>query len=180
MKWRFLIFYGEMIEDRIEDGLSEEDAVSEIGSVDEIAAQIIADTPFVRIAKERMKPNRQIRGWEILLLVLGSPLWFSLGIAAFALIFSIYISVWAIIISLWAVFASFIICSLGCIAASSFIAFGYDFLIGAAFFAAGLIFAGLSIFMFYGFKAMTKGILICTKESAVWFKNRFVKKEGNA
>ena len=35
-----LTFYGEMIDDRIEDGLSEEEAVAEVGSVDDIAAQI--------------------------------------------------------------------------------------------------------------------------------------------
>ena len=40
-----LRFYSEMIEDRMEDGLSEEQAVEEIGAVDAVAAQIIADTP---------------------------------------------------------------------------------------------------------------------------------------
>ena len=34
-------FYVEMIDDRMEDGLSEEEAVAAVGSVDEIAAQII-------------------------------------------------------------------------------------------------------------------------------------------
>ena len=34
-----LIFYSEMIEDRKEEGLSEEEAVAAIGSVDEIVAQ---------------------------------------------------------------------------------------------------------------------------------------------
>ena len=33
-------FYSEMIDDRIEEGLSEEEAVSLIGSVEEVAAQI--------------------------------------------------------------------------------------------------------------------------------------------
>lgn len=34
-----LTFYGEMIEDRMEEGLSEAEAVSAIGSVDEIVTQ---------------------------------------------------------------------------------------------------------------------------------------------
>ena len=55
-----LTFYGEMIDDGIEDGLSEEDAVSRIGSVDEIARRTIADIPLAKIAKERIKPKRKL------------------------------------------------------------------------------------------------------------------------
>ena len=38
-----LHFYCEAIEDRMEEGLSEEEAVSEMGSIAEIAAQIAQD-----------------------------------------------------------------------------------------------------------------------------------------
>ena len=34
-------FYSEMIDDRMEEGFSEEEAVAQIGSVEEIAAQIV-------------------------------------------------------------------------------------------------------------------------------------------
>ena len=37
-------FYSEMIEDRMEEGLSEEESVACIGSVDEIAAQILSES----------------------------------------------------------------------------------------------------------------------------------------
>lgn len=87
-----LTFYSEMIEDRIEEGLSEEEAVSGVGSVDEIVAQVVWDIPFAKIAKERIKSNRRLKAWEIVLLVLGSPIWLSLGLAAIAVIISIYIS----------------------------------------------------------------------------------------
>ena len=39
-----LAFYSEMIDDRIEDGLSEEEAVAGIGPVEKIVAQIIEDS----------------------------------------------------------------------------------------------------------------------------------------
>ena len=52
-----LTFYSEMIEDQMEDGLSEEEAVSAIGSVDESVAQVVAETPLVKIAKEKIKPK---------------------------------------------------------------------------------------------------------------------------
>ena len=38
-----LIFYGEMIDDGIEEGLSEEEAVSGVGNIDSLAEQILGD-----------------------------------------------------------------------------------------------------------------------------------------
>ena len=51
-----------MIDDRIEDGLSEEEAVGEIGPVDSVVSQIIADTPLPKLVKERVRSNRSLRG----------------------------------------------------------------------------------------------------------------------
>ena len=54
-------FYVEMIEDGVEDGISEEEAVARIGKIDEIVDQIIAGIPFTKIAKEKIKPKRSPR-----------------------------------------------------------------------------------------------------------------------
>lgn len=74
-----LSFYSEMIDDRIEEGLSEEDAVKELGTVDEVAGQIIADIPLSKLVKERIKPKRALNVWDVLLAI-GSPIWLSLMI----------------------------------------------------------------------------------------------------
>ena len=92
-----LAFYGEMLDDRIEEGLSEDAAVAEIGDANEIVRQTVADIPLAKLAKERIKPKRRLRAWEIILLALGSPVWLSILIAAAAVIFSLYVSVWAVI-----------------------------------------------------------------------------------
>lgn len=172
-----LMFYSEMIEDQMEDGVSEEEAVSTIGSVDEIVAQVVAQTPLVKIAKERIKSKRRLRAGEIVLLVLGSPIWLSLGIAAIAIILSLYILLWATIVCLWSVFASFAACSVGGATACVIFAVGGNGASGVAMLAAGIICAGLAIFMFYGCKAATKGTMILTKKIAIWIKNCFIKKE---
>lgn len=172
-----LTFYSEMIEDQMEEGLSEEEAVSAIGSVDEIVAQVVAEIPLAKIAKEKMKPKRRLSAGEIVLLALGAPIWLSLGIAAFAVTLSLYISLWAVIISLWAVFASFAACSIGGVMACVIFAVGGNGTSGLAMLAAGLVCAGLSIFMFYGCKAVTDGTLILTKKIVIWIKNCFIKKE---
>lgn len=172
-----LTFYSEMLEDRIEEGLSEEEAVSAAGSVDEIVSQIIADIPLTKIAKERIRPKRHLKAWEIVLLALGSPIWLSLGIAAAAVVLSLYISLWAVIVSLWAVFASLAVCAVGGIAACVAFSTGGSGAAGAASLAAGIVCAGLAIFMFFGCRAATKGILVFTKKIAIWIKNCFIKKE---
>lgn len=173
----YLTFYNEMIEDRIEEGLSEEEAVSAVGSLEEIVKQIVSDTSLIKIAKERIKQKRQIKAWEIVLLILGSPIWLSLGLAVFAVILSLYISLWAVIISLWAIFASVVACSISGILSCVFFNIGGNGASGVAMLAAGIVCAGLSIFMFYGCKTATKGILILTKKMAIWIKNCFIKKE---
>lgn len=107
-----LIFYSEMIEDRIEEGFSEEEeSVAAAGFVDEIIAQTIADIPLSKIAGERIRTKRQLKSWEIALLALGSPIWLSLGIAAAAVFFAVYVSAWSVIASLWAVFGSLAVCA---------------------------------------------------------------------
>ena len=169
----YLIFYGEMIDDRMEEGLSEEEAVLAVGSVDEIAAQVVAE----KNAKKRMQPKHRPRVLIILLLLLGSPIWISLGIAAAAIIFSLCVSLWAIVISLWAVFASLAIGVLGGIAAGIIFVCCGHVLSGIVMMSAGIVCAGLSIFAFYGCKMVTKGILIFTKKPALWMKKCLIKRE---
>ena len=171
-----LAFYSEMIEDRIEEGLPEAEAVAAVGAIPEITAQIIADTPLVKLAKERMKPNRRLKTGEVVLLALGSPLWLSLCVAAVAVVFALYLSVWSVIVSLWAVFGSLAACAFSGLAAGIlFVCTGYA-LSGIAMIAAGLACAGISVFAFYGSKAATNGILRLTKKVAMWTKNCFVRK----
>lgn len=173
-----LNFYSEMIDDRMEEGRTEEEAISDIGSVDEISAQIIADIPLTKIATERVKPKRRLKMWEIVLLVLGSPIWLSLAIAAFSVILSLYVVLWSLIVSAWAVFVSFAACAIGFVIAGIFFALGGNGLTGIAVVGAGIVCAGLSIFLFFGCKAATNGIIRLGKKIALGLKKCFIKKEN--
>ena len=84
-----IAFYDEMISDYLEEGLTESEAVAKIGDPRDIAAGIMADLPLSALVKERIKPGRKLKGWELILLILGSPIWVSLVITAIAVIFSI-------------------------------------------------------------------------------------------
>ena len=173
-----LNFYSEMIDDSVEEGLTEEEAVSRIGFVDDIVHQTIEETPLSKLAKERIKPTKKLGVWEIILLALGSPIWLSLLISFFAVVFSLYVSMWAVVISLWSVFVSFAASALGVLIGG--VAFG---IIGygttcAAMIAACFACSGLAILSFLGCKALTKGAALLTKGIIIWSKNRMMKKEA--
>lgn len=172
-----LSFYEEMIDDRVEDGLSEEEAVRDIGSAEEIAQQIIAETPLVNIVKEKIKTKRNLQPWEIILLILGAPIWLSLLIAAFSVIISVYISVWAIVISFWAVFISLTACAVCGVGVGIGFIFIGNTLTGAAMIGAALVCAGISIFLFFGCQSATKGTVWLAKKTVILIKNCFIKKE---
>lgn len=173
-----LNFYSEMIDDRVEEGYTEAQAISEIGSVDQIAAQIISDIPLLKIAKKKIKPKRRLKALEIVLLAIGSPIWLSLGIAALAVILSLYISFWAIIVSLWAIFVSLAACAVCGILAGIAFASGGTKLPGIAIACAGIVSAGLTVFLFFGCKAATKGALTLAKKTMLGIKKRMMKKEN--
>ncbi len=170
-------YYSEMIDDRMEEGLSEEAAVAALGSTDQIAAQILSDIPLTKLVKRKIKSSRRIKAWEIVLLVLGSPIWLSLLIAAFAVVLSLYISLWAVIISLWAVFVSLIVCALAGITVGIFWTAISNVPAGMATIGAGILCAGLSIFLFFGCKAATKGAALLAKKMVLGIKRCFLRKE---
>lgn len=171
-----LTFYSEMIDDRIEEGLSENEAVSEIGSVDTVISQILEDTPLVKLVKQKIRPKKRISAWEIVFLILGSPIWLSLIIAAFAVVISVYAAVWSLIIALWSVFVSLVAAALGGAAGGIWFAVTAKAVTGLAAAGTGVFCAGLSVFMFFTCKAATNGILLLTKKVALGIKGCFMNR----
>ena len=96
-----LAFYDEAISDRMEDGLSEAEALAGLGPVDEIAAQIAAETPPIPRAIARA--NTGSRTLNIVLLAVFSPIWIPVVLALAAAALAVYVAIWAVIAALWAV-----------------------------------------------------------------------------
>ena len=172
-----LTFYNEMIDDLLEEGLSEQEAVAQIGNVNEIASQILQDTPLSTLVKERIKPKQRMKPWQIVLLAVGSPLWFSLLMAALAVGICLYTVLWVLVICLWAVFASVAACALGGMVGGGIFAANGNRLAGIATIGAALVCAGVSIFLFCGCKAATKGAARLTGKIISATKRCFMKKE---
>ena len=170
-------FYGEMIDDRMEEGLSEEDAVLAVGSVERIVDQILAETPLAKLAKEKIKPTRALRAWEIVLLALGSPLWIVLLAAAFVIVLALYAVLWSLIASLWAVFGALAGGGIGFVVGGGILALTGRPAAGLALVGGGLILSGLAILLFLGCVLATRGTAILSKKIVLGIKKCFVRRE---
>jgi uncharacterized membrane protein len=168
-----LAFYREAIDDRLEDGLTEEEAVAQLGSVDEITVRIIGDIPSAVTAKEKHRVNP----WVVVLLVLGSPLWISLLLTAFSVVISVYATVWSGVITLWAVDVSIVSIAVASLAGSILLFVKGNIAGGFAAVACLLFCAGLSILGFYGCLYITKGTAWLTGKSILWIVGLFKRKE---
>lgn len=148
-----LRFYSEMIDDRIEDGLSEEESVRLTGDPQEIAQRIIRETPISRLVKEKVRNRAPLGTLAIVLLVLGFPLWFPMVITFFAVLFSIFVAMWATNFAL-AVSAPALLFGSISLFIKGNITQGFLAIGGA------MVTAGLAILLFFAFKAITKAVAL--------------------
>ena len=174
---RFMDYYSEMIDDRVEDGLSEEEAVADMGSPDAAVEQILEDIPLTKLVKEKIKPKHELKAWEVVLIVLGSPVWIPLLITAAVLLLTLWIVAFALLISFYAVVLSFAVAGIGGLICtiSLFIAnspYTAVLMLGAA-----LIGIGIAILFVVSVKPVTVGIFKVCKASVNGIKRMFVKEK---
>lgn len=160
-KQRSVDYYAEMIDDRMEDGLSEEEAVAAIGDLDEIVQQILGETPRPPVVVEAAKKQRKVEPWMILLLILGSPLWIPVVTGVVSAVLSVYISLWVVVLVLWVVAVAVGAAAIGCVV-SCFFMFGRAGVILVSLGAAALC-AGIAILLFLLGNLAAKGMIALTK-----------------
>lgn len=171
-----LDYYSEIIDDLVEDGASEEGAVASLGSPDEIASRIIADTPLPKLVKANIKPNRALKVWEIILLVLGAPVWLSVLIALFSVALSVYITLWSVVLTLFVTVLALFVSTLAIVVAAFVMLFSNHVLHFAVFLSSALICAGVMLLiMLMGIYAGI-GLVYLTKWTINLFKKPFIKK----
>lgn len=169
-----LEYYSEIIDDRMEDGLSQEEAVEALGSVEDIVLTILSDISLGKLVKEKVTPKGR---WETVLLVLGAPLWLSAALALACLVLSVYLMLWSAVASLYAVTAS-----LGATAAAGLIAMVLlaargELLAGLFLLGGGLVCAGLTILVFHLSSLAAKGTIALSKLAVTGVKRLFLRKE---
>ena len=109
-------FYAECIDDRIEEGMTEEEAVSALGNIDDIVNGILIDTPLPSLVQNKIKVSHKTSKNKTLWMILaicGFPFWFMIGMFLLIMILAVYISIWSVIIALFAIVFSFVIGGIG-------------------------------------------------------------------
>ncbi|MBQ2945587.1 MAG: DUF1700 domain-containing protein [Clostridia bacterium] len=178
-----LNFYSEMIEDRIEEGLSEEEAVAAVGTLDELSeceapehTEIIPEeNPEEKTEQDAPKKEKKL--WLTVLIACSFPIWLPVLIAVLAVALSVYVVLWALIISLWAVFGAAAVTAITVIIIGIVLAAAGRGVAGAATVGIGIFAVGLSLLFFVGCRAATKGTAFLTTAAAKGVKRIFNKKE---
>lgn len=132
-----LNFYSEMIDDKIEEGFDENDAVYSV------------ETSFTTVTKEKTKTKskRKLKTWEIVLLAVSFPIWFSLLIALFAVGLAVLVCVFAVSVSVFLVAIGLGVGSIGIILKGVFSLFNLGTLEGLAIIGIGIFALGLSFIL---------------------------------
>ena len=163
---RTLSFYAEILDDRIEEGMSEEDAVSSLGSLEKIVSDTLIDTPLTTLVQTRIKESMEKSDNKSLWLVLvicGFPFWFPMLIAFFSVILSLYVTVWAVVISLFAAELSLAVSGVFGFIAGLVYCFSHDF-------AVGLSMVGMSL--------VTSGLFVISIKPLMWLSKQFLSFTG--
>ncbi len=106
-RYRTLSYYDELIDDRMEDGQGEEEAVASLGDPEQIVREILGEETE---EKESKSTGRKV--WLIVLLILGFPLWGTLLIAGIVILLCVYICLFIPVIVLGALAIGFLLAAI--------------------------------------------------------------------
>ena len=113
---------------------------------------------------------------NIVLLVLGFPLWFPLVMAMFVVFLSIYVVIWSLIIVLFSIVLAFAVVALTGLFGSPF-GFFTQPAIGILMIGGGLVCGGLAILSFFPALYASKGLIRLTAWVARKIRSLFLRKE---
>ncbi len=170
-------YYAEMLEDMMEDGIPEEDAVAKLGDVSGIVEEILQDTPLPVLVKSKIRPKK---GWTVsavVVAVLGAPLWIPLVLTAALLVFSVFLAMGAVIVAAFAMVFALAVAGLVILFrgvtlftwGGSYVAFSLG---------CGLLLLGLTCLSFLGAKYAAAGLWRSGKWLFRAIKGMFIAKEG--
>lgn len=153
-------YYEELLQDMMEDGMDEAEAVSKLGDPAKIAQDILQDLSLHTLVKTRIRPKQ---GWNtaaIIGAIVGAPIWLPICLALLASGFAVVVSFWAVIFSFFVVVISLIVSGIF-VFFKSFFLFPMGFGIGLFSLGSGLVLIGVGCLIFvaayYGSLALIHG-----------------------
>lgn len=175
-RYRTLSYYDELIDDRVEDGQAEEEAVASLGDPEQVAREILGE--------EEENPAPKSTGRKvlvILLLVIGFPLWGSLLLAAVILLLCVYLCLFLPAFVLGVLALAFLAAAVIGVVGTPFLIWDVGLLTGglpAGLFQMGLAVAllGLAVLSALGFYFTGKATVKAGKAVWRWLCRSFSKK----
>lgn len=168
-------YYEELFADMQEDGLTEQEAAAKLGDPVQIAQELLTELPLGTLVKTRVKPAGGWTALSIVLVMLGSPVWLPLLLAAFAVLLALLIVLWALVFSFGAV-----VLAMGVTAAALLGGLFFGYLAASPLMLTGLAFiaGGLCVLGFLALKPLCRGMATLCVSLVKWIKSLFIKKEG--
>ena len=167
-------FYSEVVDDRIEEGMNEYEAVEDMEDIDDIVRKVTYDIPFPTIMKEKLKRRKSKGLMNTLLLFIGFPVWGPLMLAGVIVAGALLFALIAVIVSLVVAIVGTVIGGILTLILAPFkIVFG----IGAMLFnmGTGLIIVGLAFIFFKPVREMFYSLWEVCKWGIVKLKTYILK-----
>ncbi len=148
---KIISYYEEIIDDRIEDGMTEEVSIKSLGSLDDIVTTIENEIPITSIVKDKVikKVEKSSKGVLLAFTIIGAPLWLPLLLAAVCIVISLVIAGWGIYAGGVVGYVSLAIIAVTGVGIGFIRIFTIGFTTGIAYMGVGIISAGMMMLLFY-------------------------------
>jgi uncharacterized membrane protein len=140
-------YYSELLADKMENGMGEEETVASLGEIDSIINQVTADLIMERSSDRKTNP---LKNFLIILSICASPILIPIGITLFTVVIVLVAVLFSVFISFVAAGVSLLLMAIA--TSIRFLALGYDYGLimlnaGGLLFAGGVL-TGLSVLTF--------------------------------
>ncbi|MEG0570072.1 MAG: DUF1700 domain-containing protein [Oscillospiraceae bacterium] len=170
-------FYDEIINDHIDDGKTEEEAVAALGAVGDIMADIVQGISLPCLLKSSLnktRPKSNHKALWIALIIIGSVVWIPLLLAALAILLSVYIVIWATAITVCCVVLAFGLSGLAFLVGSILIISAHELSVVLLYLAAALVCIGICLMLIKPMVLFIKKLAVFTLFVTKKIKSLFI------
>ena len=149
---KLISYYEESIDDRIEDGMTEEASIKSLGSLDDIVTNIENEIPITSMVKDKVIKEiekSRSKGVLLALTIIGSPLWLPLLLTAVCVVISLVLAGWVIYAGGVVSYVSLAIIAVTGVGIGFIRIFTIGFTTGIAYMGVGILSAGMMMLLLY-------------------------------
>ena len=177
---RLCNYYDEMIQDRIEDGMLEEEAVVSVGSVEEAVKSAMYETSIPTLMKVRLKESKEKSPNKVLwmvLLILGAPIWLPLVLVFLSVCLVLYCTIWLLVMAAYLTELSFALAAIAGIISAAVHLLRFSVPTALCTLGLGLVSAAVAMYLFRPLINLAKILMRGTVLFVKRIKSLFIRKE---